>query len=305
MRDETVMVAFSGGPSSLYVSLLAPPPPRPHARSRTLANAHARVCAHTRALLELLHANIHEDNSGRRFNIRVVAVHVDESAVVPYPVRSPAHGSSVPALRPRPAPTQLPPSSRPGPSLPAPAPHPSHAHIHVQDGALDALRARVDAFGFAWSCIPLEAVYTSDADAPARARAELGAALAAMRTITAREDLVRQLRTHLLLDHARRGGYAKVLVGDNATRLAVHTLAETGRGRAAVLPLSIAFAQVHPAAAAAAVVTTLRPMREMLSKEVGLYLHFANQTPVVLPTLTTKSPSARASIDHLTEGARR
>ena len=49
--------------------------------------------------------------------------------------------------------------------------------------------------------------------------------------------------------------------------------------------------------------TVLRPMREMLSKEVSLFLYYSSLDPFVLPTLTTKASSSRASIDHLTEGA--
>jgi hypothetical protein len=46
----------------------------------------------------------------------------------------------------------------------------------------------------------------------------------------------------------------------------------------------------------------LRPLRDWLSKEVGLYLHFHGLTTVLVPTLTTRVAAATASIDHLTEG---
>jgi hypothetical protein len=49
-------------------------------------------------------------------------------------------------------------------------------------------------------------------------------------------------------------------------------------------------------------VVMLRPLRDWLSKEVGLYLHFHGLTTVLVPTLTTRVAAATASIDHLTEG---
>jgi hypothetical protein len=110
-----------------------------------------------------------------------------------------------------------------------------------QEGALAAMEAAVRACGFGWSVVPLHRAYETESETDAVAA--LRAALDALRTVSAREDLVRQLRVHVLAEAARRGGHAKLLLGDTATRLAVQTLTETARGRAALLPLSIAFQQ--------------------------------------------------------------
>lgn len=49
--------------------------------------------------------------------------------------------------------------------------------------------------------------------------------------------LVHSYRHRLLVEIARQYGYTKVLVGDNATRLAVRLLGNIAQGRGASLPL--------------------------------------------------------------------
>ena len=126
----------------------------------------------------------------------------------------------------------------------------------------------------------------------------LTAAVGELRTATAREDFLRQLRMHVLVEVAAQLGSTKLLVGDTVTRLAVQTLAETARGRAAVLSQSIAFKQPR-SAGSGAVVNVLRPMRELLSKEVAVYLHYNGLDVPLLAA--APSDRGKANIDRLTE----
>ena len=105
---------------------------------------------------------------------------------------------------------------------------------------------------------------------------------------------------HVLVDVVAELGSTKLLVGDTVTRLAVQTLAETARGRAAVLPQSIAFKQPR-SAGSGTVVSVLRPMRELLSKEVAVYLHYHCLDVPLLGV--APGDRGKASIDRLTEGA--
>ena len=172
-------------------------------------------------------------------------------------------------------------------------------------------------FGFAWHLAALEDAYGGGT----AGRGKLQAALQDLRTVSAREDFARQLRERLLAEAAAVLGPSsgrvssgpvssgpgnsssgerpiKLLVGDTGTRLAITTLAETSRGRAATLPFAVGFEQ----RLLEGCVRLLRPMREFLAKEVGVYLHYSGLCPIALPTLTTAAASPRASIERITEG---
>nr|XP_014430417.1 cytoplasmic tRNA 2-thiolation protein 2 [Pelodiscus sinensis] len=58
-----------------------------------------------------------------------------------------------------------------------------------------------------------------------------------VKTLTAKEELLQALRTSLILHTARAQGYAKVLMGDSCTRLAVKLLTNLSLGRGASLAM--------------------------------------------------------------------
>ena len=115
-------------------------------------------------------------------------------------------------------------------------------------------------------------------------------------TLTAKEDLLRSLQGRVLLEVARREGYSKVMLGDSATRLAVRLLSNISQGRGAAVPYDTGFGDDRHGD-----VVFIRPMREFMAKEVGLYNFFRKIEAVRIPTLSTLAHS-HASIDHLTEG---
>ncbi|XP_074865272.1 cytoplasmic tRNA 2-thiolation protein 2 isoform X3 [Carettochelys insculpta] len=68
-----------------------------------------------------------------------------------------------------------------------------------------------------------------------------------LKTLTAKEDLLQTLRTHLILHTARAQGYSKVMMGDSCTRLAVKLLTNLSLGRGASLAMDTALekASIH------------------------------------------------------------
>ena len=56
---------------------------------------------------------------------------------------------------------------------------------------------------------------------------------------TGREDLVRHLRTRLLLQAAQAAGCNKLLLGDTGTRVATQVIAAAAKGRGYALPADI------------------------------------------------------------------
>ena len=117
-----------------------------------------------------------------------------------------------------------------------------------------------------------------------------------IRTVTAKEDLLSHLRLRLLVHLARKHGCTKMFLGDNATRVAINILALTSQGRGYTLPFEGTFSDKRFEG-----LELLRPMRDILSKEVGLYNHLQHVASVPLPTFTSLDPNPKASITHLTE----
>ncbi|KAB0381733.1 hypothetical protein FD755_003650, partial [Muntiacus reevesi] len=56
-----------------------------------------------------------------------------------------------------------------------------------------------------------------------------------VKTLTAKEELLQTLRTHLILHVARNHGYSKVMTGDSCTRLAIKLMTSLALGRGAFL----------------------------------------------------------------------
>ena len=114
-------------------------------------------------------------------------------------------------------------------------------------------------------------------------------------SMTAKEDLLRTLRSKLLLATARNIGYSKIMFADCASRISVRLLSDISQGRGGDLPYDTGFSDGRHGD-----VIFVRPMREFMTKEIALYNFFNNVETLLIPTLGTMSHS-HASIDRLTE----
>lgn len=114
-------------------------------------------------------------------------------------------------------------------------------------------------------------------------------------SMTAKEDLLRTLRSKLLLATARRIGYSKIMFADCASRISVRLLSDISQGRGGDLPYDTGFSDDRHGD-----VIFVRPMREFMIKEIAVYNFFNSVETVLVPTLGTMSHS-HASIDRLTE----
>ncbi|XP_041125220.1 cytoplasmic tRNA 2-thiolation protein 2-like [Polyodon spathula] len=106
--------------------------------------------------------------------------------------------------------------------------------------------------------------------------------LASVKTLTAREELLKTLKQHLILHTARVRSYSKVMMEDSCSRLAVKLLTNISLGRGAFLAMDTASccysfglvaSQGHsgfsdPRYGDLAIV---RPMREYSYKEIAFY----------------------------------
>ncbi|XP_022084114.1 cytoplasmic tRNA 2-thiolation protein 2-like [Acanthaster planci] len=119
--------------------------------------------------------------------------------------------------------------------------------------------------------------------------------LASVTSLTAKQDLVSNLRHRLLIHKARQLGYHKVAVGDSGTRLSSGILSSLAKGKGAAIPVAMAFVDDR-----CSDVTFLRPMREFTSKEIAVYNALFNVDSLFQPTLSTMA-GEYASIDTLTE----
>ncbi|KAI8924338.1 hypothetical protein BC831DRAFT_466071 [Entophlyctis helioformis] len=199
--------------------------------------------------------------------------------------------------------------------------------------SLSQIRAMVDAYpGIELTVVPIESILDADSDtttafdpreslialdgsadaiaAKASLRVAGGppadlAALADRKTallhmleslgkMNSKEDVLSQWTLRLLLRESRRFNCNALLIGDNATRVAIRVIANTSKGRGLSLPADIGDTPWHDG------VYLLRPMRDVLAKELGIYAHLMHLNTVVHPTLTTKLP-LKTSINHISE----
>ncbi|KAI9001643.1 hypothetical protein BC832DRAFT_562229 [Gaertneriomyces semiglobifer] len=117
----------------------------------------------------------------------------------------------------------------------------------------------------------------------------------ALGKMSAKEDMVRHLTQYALRMASRRAGCKVLFLGTNATRMAIDVLSLTSKGRGFALPNEVSLdTDWHDG------LILLRPIRDILSKEVAAYNRFERLDCVVTRTLTTGLP-AKASIDRLTE----
>ncbi|XP_032245717.1 cytoplasmic tRNA 2-thiolation protein 2 isoform X1 [Phoca vitulina] len=117
-----------------------------------------------------------------------------------------------------------------------------------------------------------------------------------VKTLTAKEELLQTLRTHLMLHVARTHGYSKVMTGDSCTRLAIKLMTSLALGRGAFLAWDTGFSDERHGD-----VVVVRPMREHTLKEVAFYNRLFAVPSVFTPAIDTKAPE-KASMHRLVEG---
>uniref|UniRef100_H0WGD8 Cytoplasmic tRNA 2-thiolation protein 2 n=1 Tax=Otolemur garnettii TaxID=30611 RepID=H0WGD8_OTOGA len=131
---------------------------------------------------------------------------------------------------------------------------------------------------------------------PAAAQTEaLSRLFHSVKTLTAKEELLQTLRTHLILHVARAHGYSKVMTGESCTRLAIKLMTNLALGRGAFLAWDTGFSDERHGD-----VVVVRPMRDHTLKEVAFYNHLFAVPSVFTPAIDTKAPE-KASIHRLME----
>ncbi|XP_023560956.1 cytoplasmic tRNA 2-thiolation protein 2 isoform X2 [Octodon degus] len=116
-----------------------------------------------------------------------------------------------------------------------------------------------------------------------------------VRTLTAKEELLQMLRSHLILHVARAHSYSKVMTGDSCTRLAIKLMTNLALGRGAFLAWDTGFSDERYGD-----VVVVRPMRDHTLKEVAFYNRLFAVPSVFTPAVDTKAPE-KASIHRLME----
>ncbi|XP_052022772.1 cytoplasmic tRNA 2-thiolation protein 2 isoform X41 [Apodemus sylvaticus] len=116
-----------------------------------------------------------------------------------------------------------------------------------------------------------------------------------IKTLTAKEELLQTLRTHLTVHVARTHGYCKVMTGESCTRLAIKLMTNLALGRGAFLAWDTGFSDERHGD-----VVLVRPMRDHTLKEVAFYNHLFGVPSVFTPAIDTKAPE-KASIHRLME----
>ncbi|XP_023980568.1 cytoplasmic tRNA 2-thiolation protein 2 isoform X2 [Physeter macrocephalus] len=130
---------------------------------------------------------------------------------------------------------------------------------------------------------------------PANQTEALSRLFNSVKTLTAKEELLQTLRTHLILHVARTHGYSKVMTGDSCTRLAIKLMTSLALGRGAFLAWDTGFSDERHGD-----VVVVRPMREHTLKEVAFYNRLFAVPSVFTPAVDTKAPE-KASIHRLME----
>ncbi|CAG8434431.1 1985_t:CDS:10 [Ambispora gerdemannii] len=144
--------------------------------------------------------------------------------------------------------------------------------------------------------------------------------LDAVSTLTSKEELLWHFKMCLLMQMARKKGCTRLFMGDCSTRLSIKIISLTSKGRGFSLPLETSgecnlfkaekhyefnflLCQNNKIVNLDSIdVIILRPMKDMLSKEIGIYNQFTGLVDdiVITPTLTSMM-SVASSIERLTE----
>ncbi|KAM9726438.1 cytoplasmic tRNA 2-thiolation protein 2 isoform 2-T2 [Menidia menidia] len=171
------------------------------------------------------------------------------------------------------------------------------------------LQALFRATGFPFHIVPLEQVLElprsagagvgqlegEGGETPETQTRVLQQLIGSAQTLTAKQELLSNLRQHLLVHMARTLGCSKLMLGENCTRLAVKLLSCISLGRGAQLAQDTGFSDCRYGD-----VVCVRPMREYSAKEIAFYTHLFRVPTVMVPDLDTQV-SEKASIQRLTE----
>ncbi|CAO3631696.1 unnamed protein product [Mucor fragilis] len=115
---------------------------------------------------------------------------------------------------------------------------------------------------------------------------------------TAKEDLLWNIKMEMLVTVARREGCPYIFMADSATRQAIKMISMTSKGRGYSVALDVSVDNTQSFKD----LCIMRPMKDMLSKEIGFYNHFANVTQFeTLPYNFSTMMPGKTSIDRLTE----
>ncbi|KAL1928299.1 hypothetical protein VTP01DRAFT_3215 [Rhizomucor pusillus] len=119
-----------------------------------------------------------------------------------------------------------------------------------------------------------------------------------IRKASAKEDLYWHIKMAMLVTIAKKERCSYIFMADSSTRQSIKMISMTSKGRGYSIPLDVGVENDITFAP----IAILRPMKDMLSKEVGLYNRFIGlEKYVVAPTsFSTKMP-AKHSIERLTE----
>ncbi|KAG9294219.1 hypothetical protein G9A89_021578 [Geosiphon pyriformis] len=112
---------------------------------------------------------------------------------------------------------------------------------------------------------------------------------------TSKEDFLWHLKLSLLIQAARKRGCTRLFMGECSTRISIKIISLTSKGRGFSLPFEIAGENAWFED-----IIILRPMKDMLSKEIGIYNRFLGFDTVITLNFTSMKP-ARSSIEKLTE----
>jgi len=99
-------------------------------------------------------------------------------------------------------------------------------------------------------------------------------------TATKWEDLLARKRMEVLCDFASTNGHTRLALGDSATRLATHVIAETAKGRSInSRRLKLTSSIKHQGRS----ISLVRPGCDFLSEEIFFFLHVEQVSPVSFP----------------------
>eukprot|EP00043_Microstomoeca_roanoka_P016330 m.166151 g.166151 ORF g.166151 m.166151 type:complete len:480 (-) comp16436_c1_seq2:31-1470(-) len=169
---------------------------------------------------------------------------------------------------------------------------------HCNTQRLEEMACFAKTFGFESAVFGLEDLFASQLDAASEERSStrqrLQTLFESLKTVNAKEEMLRLLRHDLFQQIAVHLGVSKVLVGDCSTQLAMHCLNLIAQGRGASIPLVTDFATETNS------VYFLKPFRFMAAKEIALY-NFVNNVNVIPRATFSMAAAFNASFERLTE----
>ncbi|KAI7868785.1 hypothetical protein BDF14DRAFT_1790886 [Spinellus fusiger] len=115
---------------------------------------------------------------------------------------------------------------------------------------------------------------------------------------TAKGDLHWHMKMAMLVFIARREGCSYIFMGDSSTRQAIKMIAMTSKGRGYSVPMDVSVENTTSFED----IVIIRPMKDMLAKEIGFYSHFCGlDAYAIAPVHWETGLPAKTSIDKLTE----